>query len=199
MVFHSPQAGLRAVVSRDLMMCCKIDGCDRPASSRGWCEAHYTRWRRHGTPFGGRSPNLEASRSTHGRSETPEYQTWIEMRRRCRGRPGKMEYAEAGIKVCKRWDESFEAFFEDMGPRPDGMTLDRWPDQAGDYEPGNCRWATPKQQSRNRKSNYVVEWDGREMAFSEFCENYGLDRLVAYQRHVRDGESLADLAASNKV
>lgn len=80
-----------------------------------------------------------------------EYQSWKSAKNRCANPKtlGYHRYGGRGIRMCAAWQNSFSAFLADMGLRPAGTTLDRERND-GNYEPGNCRWATPKQQSANR-------------------------------------------------
>ena len=89
---------------------------------------------------------------THGESRTPAYVSWTHMRQRCLNKDALNyeRYGGRGIKICERWRDDFAAFLADMGERPEGTTLDRI-DVDGDYEPGNCRWSTPKEQQANQR------------------------------------------------
>lgn len=119
------------------------------------------------------------STATHGMRNSPEYQAWIDMRRRCEHARRKSfpTYGGRGIKVCARWRQSFKSFLTDMGLRPSPKhSLDRYPDTNGDYEPTNCRWATAKQQTRNRRSNRIISYGGQNMTLAEAGERFGIRR-----------------------
>lgn len=90
-------------------------------------------------------------RCIHGMRETPTYSSWVSMKSRCLNRNDSSfnRYGGRGITVCDRWLD-FRAFFEDMGPRPHGMSLDRIDGTRG-YSPDNCRWATQAEQNANRR------------------------------------------------
>lgn len=99
-----------------------------------------------------------ARRKDHGGSEWPEYNSWRAMIGRCHDKnvPSYQHYGARGISVCDAWrfgengKTGFRCFIEDMGRRPDGLTLDRI-DNDGNYEPSNCRWTTYSEQNRNQR------------------------------------------------
>jgi hypothetical protein len=92
-------------------------------------------------------------KTIHGMCYSREYASRHAMIDRCENpnNPSFPNYGGRGIKVCDCWRNSFENFLEDMGLRPEGKTLDRWPDNDGDYKPSNCKWSTPLEQQENRR------------------------------------------------
>lgn len=121
--------------------------------------------------------------TTHGGTGTLTHKRWRTMRRRCTDMnlPGYANYGGKGISVCERW-QSFPAFLEDMGECPSAdMTIDRI-DPAGNYEPGNCRWATKLQQARNTTANRVLEFDGRRMCVAEWADEIGIKSQAILNR-----------------
>lgn len=123
------------------------------------------------------------------------YWVWADMRSRCQNpnHAGYKNYGGRGIKVCARW-VSFENFSADMGPRPPSATIDRI-DNDGNYEPGNCRWATRAQQNSNRRNCIFVEDAGDRVTLKEYCRRRGLVyRAIA--KRIRSRNWPVDLALS---
>jgi len=118
----------------------------------------------------------------HGMSRTPEHDTWAGIRHRCTNPKATNyeNYGGRGIKVCDRW-QVFENFFEDMGLRPSSKhSIDRI-DPNGDYEPGNCRWATLSEQANNKRSNVLLELNGEMLTGAEFARRTGFARCTVYE------------------
>src|SRR5262249_26845864 len=113
---------------------------------------------------------------THGLSRTPEHVIWCGMLGRCRTPTNTLfpKYGAKGVTVCERWAESFDAFLADMGPRPTPEpSVDRV-DRARGYEPGNCRWATRREQAQNRSIVRVVTHNSETLPLIEWARRAGV-------------------------
>lgn len=105
-----------------------------------------------------------------------EYVVWCHMKSRCCNPREKRykDYGGRGIGVCERWLNSYENFLEDMGRKPfPSAKIERIDNDKG-YSPDNCRWASNAEQSRNRRSNVVIEYQGREMVLSDWAKELGI-------------------------
>lgn len=113
------------------------------------------------------------------------YGSWRGLSQRCSAgskRQDRRFYADRGVTVCERW-KSFGNFIEDLGPRPSkGHSLDRFPDRAGNYEPGNCRWATAKEQANNTSRTRFLTFAGETLSVSEWTRRLGFTRGVITAR-----------------
>lgn len=164
---------------------------DRRHLWRCLCDCGTEAVRKPGHLLGGKSQSCGCARPhlrTHGNStrasgQTKEYSTWSRMRSRCLNRKAAdyKYYGGRGISVCERW-QSFDAFLADLGPAPSpSHSIDRI-DNDGNYEPGNCRWATKKEQSRNTRA--TLRLDGE--ALNDVAERHGITHDRLYSR-VRRG------------
>lgn len=130
-------------------------------------------------------------RMTHGKgSPDParrarSYKVWMSMNSRCRypSSPGWKHYGGRGIQVCDRWGD-FRNFLSDMGEPPPGTQIER-KDNNGDYEPGNCVWATRHVQNRNRRDNVFVIVAGERMVMKDACAKYGIHDSTVYRTAAR--------------
>ena len=136
---------------------------------------------------------VAAARHTHGCARlnkvTAEYKIWCYMITRCTNPNAGCykRYGGRGITVCERW-RKFENFLADMGTRPDGLTIER-KDNSGNYEPGNCKWATRTAQANNRRSSLNIAFGGKTMTLAEWGRTIGMPAGRLYQR-IRAGWSI---------
>jgi hypothetical protein len=106
--------------------------------------------------------------------------------------PSYFQYGGRGITICERW-KVFENFLADMGPRPEGYSIDRI-DNDGHYEKGNCRWATTKVQNRNQRSNRILNMNGISKPLVVWAEDYKMSVPVLRNR-IREGMTLEEALA----
>lgn len=175
-------------------------------NQRHWscqCDCGVTRDVHHGNLTSGKSTScgcrqreraIEAS-TTHGRSRhhssCSSYCLWAGMIQRCTNpnHTAYRNYGGRGVSVCERW-RSYENFFADMGPRPDGMTLDRIDNELS-YSPTNCRWATRGEQNSNKSNNRLLHHDGIQLSIAQWAARKNLRPYTLYSR-LRRGWSPAE-------
>lgn len=111
---------------------------------------------------------------THGMTKTRTWRVWSGMKTRCdnKNNDNYKYYGGRGITYCERW-ESFGNFYKDMGERPYGMTLDRI-NVNGNYEPGNVKWSSPKEQANNRRRNHFISYKGETKTLTEWSRKLGI-------------------------
>jgi hypothetical protein len=144
--------------------------------------------RKPGPPKGTLPPNTR-----HRMTKTREYATWCRIRERCYNPQyhSYKYYGGRGIKVCERWLECFENFFEDVGPRPSVKhSLERI-NNNGDYSPENCQWATKIQQANNKRNIKKYEFNGELKTIANWARVVRIQKGTIFWR-IRNGWSMKD-------
>ena len=115
------------------------------------------------------------------------YMAWSSMKSRCHNPKASNyhNYGARGIVVCDRWRNSFANFLADMGEKPKTCSMERI-DNSGNYEPGNCRWATNKDQANNKRTNINLTFDGQTMTMKQWAEKLGINYRTLTSR-IRSG------------
>jgi hypothetical protein len=149
-----------------------------------------------------RHPERQTNATTHGESghrelgikETKEYGAWKHIKARCLNPKCRQYryYGGAGVTICERWRDSPETFIKDVGRAPSPRhSIDRYPNPHGNYEPSNVRWATPDEQSRNKRNNLWIEFRGERRLVVDVSRQLGLDPVTVRFR-LRRGASVEE-------
>lgn len=138
------------------------------------------------------SDEVRTRLTTHGLTHSTEFNSWRGMIERCTSPVcGRFkDYGGRGIQVCERW-LSFQAFITDMGMKPTPKHTIERENNEGNYEPGNCIWATRAVQSLNRRANRVLELNGQSKCLKQWAAEYGMDYYTIHSR-IKRGWSVAD-------
>jgi len=174
---------------------CSIEECSAVPFGHGWCRKHYSRWYRHGDPL-----TLLKTGITHHKL----YSVWAGIIARCSDVKFK-NYAGRGITVCDRWRlgengvHGFECFVADMGDRPTkAHTVERKDNNLG-YSPTNCKWGTRQEQSDNRRSNIMIEFEGITLNLAQWCKMLGVPRRIVSQRIRREGWTFVKAVTTSRA
>lgn len=137
---------------------------------------------------------------THGKSRSPLYKIWSGMKQRCLDKNCKayVNYGGRGIKICENWIDSFSCFYNDMSESyKKGLEIDRI-DNNGNYELSNCKWSNREEQSNNRRSNIILEFNGIKKNITQWAEFTKISRKIIFQRISR-GWSIEKALTSPKL
>lgn len=128
------------------------------------------------------------------KTKNPAYQVWADMKQRCLNPKVAQyhNYGGRGITVCDRWLSSFDNFLIDMGSKPPGKSIDRI-NNNGNYDPGNCRWATKKEQRDNQRTTRLIEIDGVTKPLRDWAKHYGIHETTVHGRIRRGMEPIMAL------
>ena len=129
--------------------------------------------------------------TTHGQSvggASREYAAWANIKNRCYSPKNKhyKDYGSRGIEMCKRWKDSVDNFIEDMGQRPSSCHSIERINNDGNYEPGNCKWATKREQANNTRNNRILTHNGKSMSISQWARELGIGIPTLNGRLQRD-------------
>lgn len=133
--------------------------------------------------------SLGSRQRTHGMSHLPEHRVWSRMIQRCHNpSDGSFrDYGGRGISVCDRWRDDFSNFYSDMGPRPSAAHSIERIENDGPYSQQNCKWATRREQSRNRRNIRKITFSGRSLCLSDWAIALGVTRSAIYS-YIKRGE-----------
>lgn len=143
---------------------------------------------------------MAAANRTHGATRTRTWNIWAAMRKRC-ANPNDTNYPRyggKGIRVCEAW-ATYQQFVADMGEVPEGMSIERI-NNAGDYTPENCRWATKKEQANNRTTNRWITARGETLTLKQWSERTGIHAQTLLHRLTRgwsDEKTISTPVGSN--
>lgn len=126
----------------------------------------------------------KTSVTSHGCSMTSEYNTWASMKKRCLNPNHKsyLDYGGRGITICDEWQQGFEAFIRDMGPKPSPRHQLERKDNDGNYCPENCIWATPKDQGNNKRTSRRICFNGSTRTLSQWADLCGIGITTLHAR-----------------
>lgn len=162
-----------------IALTCGVEGCNKKVFACGLCGMHYARLKRNGDV-----DKIKYKRTGKSKEHPLEYKIWKDMNSRChnKNREHYMHYGGRGIEVCERWSgiDGFDNFYEDMGDKPRGATLDRI-DVNKNYSPDNCRWASSSVQNINKRSASVPyiwhDKKGKHKFYVRFKKLFGDDNV----------------------